>query len=108
MHQKSVKLADFGSSGKIVEPSSKVFSIIPYVNPKCIGTDQSQNENCKPNEKSDVYSIGMLMWQISSGRQPFNETDHDDVGLSLDISNGKREEIIDGTPIKYSNLYEGK
>jgi len=67
------------------------------------------DKNYKLNEKSDVYSIGVLMWQISSGRQPFCAEGADyDMKLSLDIINGKREKVIDGTPFEYSKLYQGK
>ena len=49
------------------------------------------------------------MWQISSGCQPFYaEAASYDIALTLDIINGKREEIIDGTPTEYSNLYQSK
>ena len=49
------------------------------------------------------------MWQISSGCQPFKDKGFDyDVKLSMDIVNGLREEIIDETPVEYSNLYKGK
>jgi serine/threonine protein kinase len=81
---------------------------MPYVDPKCCDNDKNQSKSYKPNKKSDVYSVGVLMWQISSGRQPFNTGPDYDVGLSLAIANGEREEIIDGTPIEYSNLYKGK
>jgi hypothetical protein len=47
------------------------------------------------------------MWQISSGRQPFDGVDSG-ISLMLSILNGKREAIINGTPIKYSDLYKGK
>ena len=47
------------------------------------------------------------MWQISSGRKPFYESIHDQA-LALEIVGGKREEIINGTPTEYSNLYQGK
>ena len=101
-------MADFGLSRKIAEASSKIFGTISYVDPKCFSNEGNQSKKYKFNKKSDVYSIGVLMWQISSGRKPFNaETDYD-AGLTLAIVNGKREEIIDGTPIEYSNLYEGK
>ena len=46
------------------------------------------------------------MWLISSGRRPFSTNDCE-VSLMLDIQGGKRENIIDGTPIEYSNLYAG-
>ncbi len=66
--------------------------------------------NYKLNKKSDVYSIGVLMWQISSGYQPFHaeDADYNMALITLDIIKGKREEIIDGTPTEYSKLYQGK
>ena len=67
----------------------------------------NQSKNYKLNKKSDVYSIGVLLWQISSGRQPF--CGEYDLGLALAIlKNGTRETFIEGTPIEYSALCEGK
>ena len=104
VHQKNIKLADFGLSKKIAEASnntSKILGVLPYVDPK-----KFCDKNYKINKKSDVYSIGIIMWQISSGRKPFeNEEAYD---LILSIRGGKREEIIDGTPIEYSDLYKSK
>ena len=82
--------------------------MIPYVDPKSFSNDKGRSQNYKFNKKSNVYSVGVLMWQISSGREPFNAENDSDVGLSLAIANGKREEIIDGTPIEYIHLYKGK
>ena len=100
-------MADFGLSKKIAEEScnvSKMFGVVPYMDPKSF--------NCKRyklNEKSDIYSIGVLMWQISSGRQPFKDKGFDyDMNLSIAIISGLREAIIDETPVEYSNLYKGK
>ncbi|RGB34932.1 hypothetical protein C1646_742528 [Rhizophagus diaphanus] len=105
VHQKNIKLADFGLSKKISEESSnvnKVFGVVPYIDPKSL-----DDQKYKLNEKSDIYSIGVLMWQISSGRQPFKDKGFDyDVQLSIAIINGLREEIIDETPVEYSNLYK--
>ncbi|GBC52664.1 kinase-like domain-containing protein [Rhizophagus irregularis DAOM 181602=DAOM 197198] len=103
IHQKNIKLTDFGLSKKISEASSdisKVFGVLPYVDPKSF----EDKENYKLNKKSDVYSIGVLFWQISSGYRPFREVDYG-LNLMLSILTGKREKIIDGTPIKYSKLY---
>ncbi|UZO07701.1 uncharacterized protein OCT59_027977 [Rhizophagus irregularis] len=100
--QKNIKLADFGLSKKIDEKSnntSKIFGVIPFIDPRSL-----DNRNYKLNKKSDVYSIGVLMWQISSGYKPFYDVGYDG-RLILDILNGKREEIIDGTYVEYSNLY---
>ena len=98
-------MADFGLSRKIAEASNKAkFGVIPYMDPKGLN-----DKSYKLNKKSDVYSIGILMWQISSGYKPYHAEGTDyDVKLSLDIINGKREEIIDGTPPEYHKLYQGK
>jgi serine/threonine protein kinase len=104
VHRRNIKLADFGLSRKINETSddeSKIFGVIPYVDPKYLN-----DRNYKLNKKSDVYSIGVLMWQVSSGYKPFFD-DNYDANLILSILNGKREKIIEETPINYSNLYEG-
>ncbi len=81
--------------------------MLPYVDPKCFNVDVNQSQKYKLNKKSDVYSIRVLMWQITSGREPFYRANYD-IGLALEIVNGKREGIIDGNPIEYSNLYESK
>lgn len=81
--------------------ASHIFGIMPYIDPK-----RFIIENYKLNKKSDIYSVGVLLWQISSGRQPFCNVGYD-IRLSLAITNGKREEVIEDTPVVYSNLYSG-
>jgi len=82
------------------------------VDPKCLSNTcniKDENQLYIMNPKSDVYSIGVLFWQLSSGRRPFYaENEQYDVSLAIEIRNGKREVIIEGTPVEYSNLYTGK
>ena len=118
MNQDNIKLADFGLSRRISEASNyhrDVFGLLPYVEPKCLNymcNIKDGNQSYEINAKSDIYSIGVLFWQLSSGHRPFcSENDNDaqyDAGLAIAIENGKREDIITGTPVKYSNLYTGK
>ncbi|RIA93090.1 kinase-like domain-containing protein [Glomus cerebriforme] len=102
---KNIKLSDFGLSRKIEmsnTPSvdkSNLFGVIPYIDP-----NKFNDRNYELNRKSDVYSTGVLMWQISSGNSPFSDKDYD-IPLVLSIVSGLREIIIDGTPIEYSKLY---
>ncbi|PKY57744.1 kinase-like protein [Rhizophagus irregularis] len=102
IHQNSIKLTDFGLSKKVTEASSitsKIQGVMPYVDPKKLN-----DKNYKLDKKPDVYSIGVLLWQISSGHKPFEGIEQD-VNFSLSLIKGTREKIIDGTPVKYSKLY---
>ncbi|CAI2192981.1 6232_t:CDS:2, partial [Funneliformis geosporum] len=92
-----IKLADFGLSKRIeaITIQSKVFGVIPYIDPKKFDK-RRKNENIPQpytlNEKSDVYSIGVLLWEISSGHPPFYvEGEEYDVGLAIEILQGLRE-----------------
>ncbi|GBB87501.1 hypothetical protein RclHR1_00140005 [Rhizophagus clarus] len=104
IHQKNIKLIDFGLSRKIVEASnnaSQILGVMPYIDPKKL-----RSRDYKLDKKSDVYSVGIIMWQISSGYRPFSKDDVIcDATLCLSILSGERGEIIIGTPVEYSNLY---
>ncbi|CAB4440453.1 unnamed protein product [Rhizophagus irregularis] len=100
VHQNKIKLADFGLSKKMEAISkSQSKSVIPFIDPQSIIKQQYTL-----NEKSDVYSIGVLLWEISSGQKPFSNVPYD-FSLALQISRGLRENIVPDTPIYYSRLY---
>jgi serine/threonine protein kinase len=89
---------------------SKIFGCVPYVDPKRFsGRKKNKNSNqiCSLNEKSDIYSIGVLFWEISSGKPPF-ATEEYDIDLAIEISQqGRREEPIPNTPEHYIKIYTG-
>jgi len=47
--------------------------MVPYVDPKSFNRRRNTNttQSYSLNEKSDIYSIGVLLWEISSGKPPF-------------------------------------
>ncbi|KAF0544033.1 kinase-like protein [Gigaspora margarita] len=47
----------------------------------------------------------MIFWKISSGKPPFQSV-QDQVLLFLEVSLEKRETPIDGTPPRYTELYQ--
>uniref|UniRef100_U9SHU8 Protein kinase domain-containing protein n=1 Tax=Rhizophagus irregularis (strain DAOM 181602 / DAOM 197198 / MUCL 43194) TaxID=747089 RepID=U9SHU8_RHIID len=101
IHQKSIKLAAFGLPSVVTKDTLSLFDTIPYMDPinfDCI-------ENCELDKRSNVYSIGVLLWQITSGRKPFY-TERPDVELAKAIFRGRREETVMGTPMEYSRLYK--
>jgi serine/threonine protein kinase len=60
--------------------------------------------------KSDVYSVGVLLWEISSGLPPFDADDkqYHDVSLALEILQGLRETVVPDTPDEYVKIYTSK
>jgi serine/threonine protein kinase len=112
IHQNIIKLADFGLSKRIEEASnsqSKLYGIIPYTDPKNFSRLKNNNDSTQIytlNEKSDVYSIGVLLWEISSCKPPFYiQGEQYGIDLAIEISQGLREKPILGTPEDYVKIF---
>ncbi|EXX63133.1 uncharacterized protein OCT59_023769 [Rhizophagus irregularis] len=101
IHQNSVKLSDFGLSKRIesLNTKSNLFGIYSYIDPKKFSIESPYILD----EKSDVYSIGVLLWEISSGHPPFEDIEQ--YALMLKVLQGIREKPIPDTPTEYVDLY---
>ncbi|RHZ79856.1 hypothetical protein Glove_140g79 [Diversispora epigaea] len=56
------------------------------------------------NKSSDIFGLGVTLWEISSGHSPF-EMESLNVDLLNNIAKGKRETAISGTLSKYNEIY---
>ncbi|EXX66998.1 Cdc15p [Rhizophagus irregularis DAOM 197198w] len=89
-------ISDLGFCGPADKSTESIYGNLPYIAPEVISGKNT-------TKKSDVYSIGMLMWEISSGQPPFSYYKND-YHLALNIINGMRPKVISETPLKYENL----
>ncbi|CAB4420985.1 unnamed protein product [Rhizophagus irregularis] len=61
------------------------------------------DKDFKLDKSSDIYSLGVVLWEISSCREPF--LDEDFLYLPFRISHNLREKAIKGTPMEYKQIY---
>ncbi|POG58429.1 kinase-like domain-containing protein [Rhizophagus irregularis DAOM 181602=DAOM 197198] len=103
VHKDAVKLADFGRSSCLKGSgyyNIQVWGVVPYVDPKML----NQKILHKINEKSDIYSLGVIFWELTSRSSPFDglEGDH----ITYKILSGVREEPVLNTNVKFIRLYQ--
>ncbi|CAB5363452.1 unnamed protein product [Rhizophagus irregularis] len=82
----NIYISDMGLCGEVSNiDKTNIYGVMPFVAPEVL--------RGKPyNQTADVYSFGMMMYHIATGRQPFANCAHDSV-LALNICNGIRPEI---------------
>ncbi|CAG8511095.1 8922_t:CDS:2 [Acaulospora morrowiae] len=101
MKHGDVKITDFGLSknlNSVMSSKSDILGMLPFVDPQKL-----ENSHYKTDTKSDIYSLGLLFWEISSCRVPFNKLDA--AFVVKNIIENKREEPVVGTPLSFVKLY---
>ena len=93
-------ITDLGLCGPVDEKSSdKVYGIISYVAPEVL-------RGKKNTKESDIYSVGMLMWEIFAGHPPFDDRAHNH-RLVFDIcAEGLRPSILPEMPDDYVQMMQ--
>jgi serine/threonine protein kinase len=89
-------ISDLGFCGPADKPLDSIYGNLPYIAPEVITGKEY-------TFASDIYSIAMLMWEISSGQPPFINYEHEN-DIVMNIINGIRPKIVPGTPLEYKNL----
>ncbi|RHZ89455.1 hypothetical protein Glove_14g10 [Diversispora epigaea] len=88
---KFIRLGDLGLCRFANEISSSgTYGILPYIAPEVFDKHQY-------TQASDIYSVGIIMWIISTGKIPFAKRAYDSE-LAADIFSGLRPKINRGTP----------
>ncbi|RHZ78413.1 hypothetical protein Glove_165g3 [Diversispora epigaea] len=96
-------ITDLGLSQPLDSNSNSMAGgMIAYTDPKYL-RNQMKYESYKRNKASDIYSLGVLFWELSSGRPPFYKIQ--DLGILNLVISGEREKPINETPVDYINIY---
>ncbi|PKC60349.1 kinase-like protein, partial [Rhizophagus irregularis] len=69
---------------------------LPYIAPEVLNKEPYTSS-------SDIYSFGVIMAELSSGKPPYHNRKHD-ASLALNICNGLRPEFGKGTPEIYKKM----
>ncbi|CAI2172390.1 6162_t:CDS:1 [Funneliformis geosporum] len=89
-------LTDFGLSGPANKSSNEVYGVLPYVAPEVLYGNSYTTA-------ADIYSFGIIMIELSSGKPPHHDKKHDN-NLAIAICNGLRPDFGKGTPEFYKDL----
>src|SRR5438094_729014 len=91
-----VMISDLGLLAPADQEPSSIVGVLAYIAPEVL--------NGKPyTQKSDIYSLGILMTVISTGQQPFRNLPHDR-NLAFKICGGERPAFSNNTPNFYIKL----
>ncbi|KAF0403896.1 kinase-like protein [Gigaspora margarita] len=103
VHDEKLLISDFGLSKDETSKTSSasVHGMQAYIDPQCL-----ENVSYKRSKKSDIYSFGVILWEISSGRLPFQSLPKTPYAIIIHVSKGGREKPVEGTPDSYIQLYK--
>ena len=98
------KISDFGLS--VIKTQSQITS---GVKSSRFGTllwkaPETFSIRHKYNEKSDIYSLGIVFWEIASCQIPYSGYDEDTIKDS--VKSGERLEVPDSCPMEFKNLID--
>ncbi|PKC04546.1 kinase-like protein, partial [Rhizophagus irregularis] len=80
-----------------ISSDNEIYGVIPYIAPEIFKESAFSKE-------TDIYSLGMIMWELTTGCcKPFANVEHDH-NLIFNIVDGARPKITEDTPECYADL----
>ncbi|RHZ45736.1 hypothetical protein Glove_658g3 [Diversispora epigaea] len=100
VHEGKLMISDLGLS-KSLDTDSRFEEggMYAYTDPKYL----KNMKTYKRNKPSDIYSLGVLFWEISSGKPPFKNIPS--LEIYKEVTSGSGEKPVQGTPVDYINIY---
>src|SRR6266540_3135313 len=94
-----VVISDLGiSKSSIDNDNDEIYGVISYMAPEIL-------QGKEYTMASDIYSFGMIMWELITGRMPF-WNQNNDIELLIKICKNFRPPIIKNTPRYYIELMQ--
>jgi len=94
-----IVISDLGISKSSMDKNdNEIYGIISYMAPEIL-------QGKEYTTASDIYSFGMIMWELIMGRMPFWDQNND-IGLIIKICKNFRPPIIKNTPKGYNELMQ--
>ncbi|RHZ85878.1 hypothetical protein Glove_59g12 [Diversispora epigaea] len=104
VHDGNIKFNVFGLT-KVMSESlrflTNTLGPIQYIDPQYLEIFNAIGKN----KSSNIFSLGIILWEISSGNLPFEMESLSNADLLNNIAKGKREMVVPGTPPKYKEIY---
>lgn len=98
----TVKICDFGLS-KTRENSfsqSETNGTIPWTAPEYLNPDRKHERN----EKGDVYSFGVIVWELVTYEFPWQKEGFTTMDICVTVASGERLSIPETCPSELSNV----
>ncbi|KAI9292707.1 kinase-like protein, partial [Neoconidiobolus thromboides FSU 785] len=98
------KIADFGICRVEKEDfeAEKTMTFMGAGSPCWMAPELFNKIGIEPTKKTDIYALGVVMWEICALKRPFQNMDHHQIGINK--LNGTIEEVPSSTPQNYKEL----
>ncbi|RHZ70806.1 hypothetical protein Glove_267g8 [Diversispora epigaea] len=91
-------ISDFGLNGPVDKPINSIYGNLPYIPPEILRQKDYTT-------KSDVYSLGIIMWEVITGETPFGDHKcNSNSDFAVAIICGYRPKIYKDIPEEYATL----